>query len=72
MPTTFTERLLYLLDLLKLVTDELWEIKSKILEKKFKLQQAEETRNWQERGILAEELRMLTEVYNELKSNEHV
>jgi len=54
------------------VTDELWEIKSKILEKKFKLQQAEETRNWQERGILAEELRMLTEVYNELKSNEHV
>ena len=72
MRITFTERLLYLLDLVNLVTDELWEIKSKILEKKFKLQQAEESRNWQERGILAEELRMLTEVFNELKANEPV
>jgi predicted metal-dependent phosphoesterase TrpH len=49
------------------MTDEEWSIKEKILSTKYKLQQAEEKRDWESRSHLAEQMRMLTEIYEDFK-----
>ena len=54
---------------MSLPSDEYWELQSKMLETKYKQQQAEENRDWEARAHLAEQIRMLKEMMEELKGS---
>ena len=48
-------------------SDEVWKIREQILAVKFKQQQAEELKNWNDFQHYNEQLRMLKEILEDLK-----